>query len=261
MKRASMSERTSRGDAASQGQLGLWRGAKWIRLGRVAGVSIAIDAGLLVLLAGGLVLGLAAPSPGTRALSIALVLASVVVHELGHALMARTLGVSVGGVYLHVVPFAAIDAGEPESKSDGNKMLCIALAGPMASMLVASVCWLLGARFALGDTSAERLLDLPPLTLLLWVNAVMGTVNLLPALPVDGGRALEAWVRPRVSWRRRHGILAGCGWAVALGVAVVAYVTSMPLRLPIALLAGIFLLTAIHLGTAIFRRPSENERT
>ena len=249
---------TSSGDPANASAYGfphaVWRGAKWISLGRFGGIRIAADAGLLILILAMFVLGLMSPTPGPRIVAIGLVLASVVIHELGHAAMARLLGVTVGGVYLHIVSFASIDTGDPQSRDVARKTCWIALAGPLASLLVAGLCLCLGARFDVSGEPIERVVDLPPLDLLLWVNAAMGGINLLPALPVDGGRAIDAQIRPRVSLARRRRILIGLGMGVALLLGWWGSRSVSSLRLPVMLLALIFLLAAIRLFATPLRR-------
>lgn len=114
--------------------------------------------------------------------------AFVVAHELSHCIVARRRGAKVLGILL--IPLGGISqlAAMPEDPSDE---LAVAIVGPLTSLALGAVLllagWLAGARvwpptlFA-GSWWAR----------LGWVNLLLGGFNLLPALPMDGGRVLRA---------------------------------------------------------------------
>ena len=130
-------------------------------------------------------------------LLVLIVACSVLVHELGHALVARHLGVPVAGIGLHVFGGAAQMVGLPRRPGDE---IAIAAAGPAVSFALAG----LGHGMAL--LTGVRLLGLCG-----WVNLVLAVFNLLPAFPSDGGRILRAWLA------RRHGLVRATDLAVGLG--------------------------------------------
>jgi Zn-dependent protease len=104
--------------------------------------------------------------------------ASVLLHELGHAVVARQLGVRVSGIELSFFGGAAKMVELPRS---ANHEIAIAAAGPAVSLMLA------GAGFGLGAVTGVFFF-----TLLGWINVVIAAFNLLPALPMDGGRILRA---------------------------------------------------------------------
>jgi Zn-dependent protease len=160
------------------------RGA-WIRLFRVAGVGVYVDPVLIVVLAALVVFGEDRPGAVSRFVLVGVLLGSVLLHELGHALVAHRRGLRVSGVYLHLLPFAYVERGQPHDE------LAVALAGPATSLAVAAALWIpLGAGAGLPTTVDGWFAD--PVPLACGVNLLMGVVNLVPALPLDGGRALRA---------------------------------------------------------------------
>jgi Zn-dependent protease len=144
---------------------------------------------------------------------------SVVVHELAHAVLATHLGVQVRGISLFL--FGGVTQFKRESPVPGTE-LKIALAGPGVNILLGLIC--LGAQLLLGDTS-ELLL-----ALCLWagaLNLALGLFNLLPWLPLDGGRILRAlawYVSDDRRWANRVTLLAGHLGSAALIFAGVAMI-------------------------------------
>jgi Zn-dependent protease len=122
---------------------------------------------------------------------------SVLVHELGHALLARRLGVPIAGIGLHVFGGAAEMVGLPRRPDDE---IAIAAAGPAVSFALAGLGYTLAA-----------LTGVHALALLAGVNLALGAFNLLPVFPSDGGRILRAWLA------RRHGLVRATELAVGVG--------------------------------------------
>jgi Zn-dependent protease/CBS domain-containing protein len=186
-----------------------------LRIARVAGVEIRAHWSLLVVaallvwsLADGVFPetdpGLSDDSYLAMALVAALLfLASIVLHELGHAAQARREGVPVGGITLWV--FGGVAELRGDMPSPGAE-LRMAAAGPAVSLVLGAVC--LGAALAL-PLPAE--VD----GVLFWlgqINLSLLVFNLIPALPLDGGRMLRALL-----WARRGDLLAATRTAGALG--------------------------------------------
>jgi Zn-dependent protease len=126
-----------------------------------------------------------------------MVAGSVLLHELGHALVARYLGVPVAGIGLHFFGGAAEMVGLPRRPGDE---IAIAAAGPAVSLALAG----LGHGLAIVTGS-------PVLAQFGWVNFALAIFNLLPAFPSDGGRILRAWLA------RRHGLVRATDRAVKVG--------------------------------------------
>ena len=140
-----------------------------------------------------LVLGLAGGG-GALGLLIVMILAaglfgSVLLHELGHALVARHLLVEVKGILLTPLGGMSFLATQPQRPRDEA---LIAAAGPAVSLLLAGV--FAAAAFAL-EGGIDRT---SPIAGLLAINLIIGAFNLIPAFPMDGGRLLRAALTPRL---------------------------------------------------------------
>jgi Zn-dependent protease/CBS domain-containing protein len=186
-----------------------------IRFGRVAGIEIGaswsglVIVTLLLLLLGGSVFPQTNPGLETWAYAVmalvaaVLFFASLTAHELGHALQARRDGMEIDGITLWVLGGVARFRGQFGS---AGAELRIALAGPAVSLVLAAAF-----------LAAALLIDLPsgPDGVVFWVgqiNLILLLFNLLPALPLDGGRALRALL-----WRRRGDFASATRTAAALG--------------------------------------------
>ncbi|HEU5109608.1 MAG TPA: site-2 protease family protein, partial [Micromonosporaceae bacterium] len=173
-----------------------------VRLGRVAGIPVGVHWSVLVvlvLLAQGLaaaVLPAAVPGrPGWQYWVVAagttvLFVASLLAHELAHALAALRCGVRVERVTLWLLGGVAELSGQPARP---RQELGIAAVGPLTSLAAG------GVFFAATVMSAGRLPELAVVAVawLAWINLVLALFNLLPAAPLDGGRVLRAllWQR------------------------------------------------------------------
>lgn len=145
---------------------------------------------------------------------IAVVFASVLLHELGHAMAFRALGHS-SSIELHAMGGHTRAVAAMSPKQD----VFVSLAGPAVGLLLG------GAIYLLSVVSPE-LRSIPHLGVviadLLWVNIGWGVLNLLPILPLDGGRVLIAALRhwnPQQATLLAHRIsmiTAGIGAAIAL---------------------------------------------
>ncbi|WP_018656441.1 site-2 protease family protein [Actinomadura flavalba] len=149
--------------------------------------------------------------PGSYAVAFTyavLLYGSVFVHELSHAVTARALGLPVRSVTLHIL--GGETAIERESPTPRHEFL-IAFAGPLTNLVLAGLGIL-----------AHLLLPLPPVALLLvdaltFANLLVGLFNLLPGLPLDGGRVVRAAVW-KITGRPRDGGVAAA-W-IGRGVAL-----------------------------------------
>lgn len=194
------------------------RGTRGWTIGRVAGIEVRMHPTFLVLVAMA-VLGLLGP-PVEGLVWIALVFACIVAHELGHATVARRRGMVVRDIVLLPIGGASeIDelADRPEDE------LAVAIAGPLVSIALAVG---LGAGLVLvrGSVSAPSLGTGPLADRLLWANAMLAGFNLLPALPMDGGRVLRALLARRVGFAAATRTAARVSRQLAAVMAVVGVV-------------------------------------
>jgi len=112
--------------------------------------------------------------------------ASIIVHELGHAVVARHYGIPIKEITLFIFGGVANMEGEPERPGDEFYM---AIAGPVMSGVVA--LFLVGAEWTIGLVVPESPL-MPVLGYLALINAILALFNMVPAFPLDGGRVLRA---------------------------------------------------------------------
>ena len=130
---------------------------------------------------------------------------SVLLHELAHAFVAKQRGLAVSGIYLHLVPFAYVERGEPKDE------LIVALAGPVLNLVIAAVLFTLpDVREGLPWGEPHAWFE-QPLHAAFAINALMGVFNLVPALPADGGRALRAGLMTRKPAAVAYTLTAGIG--------------------------------------------------
>ncbi|MDD4797061.1 MAG: M50 family metallopeptidase [Eubacteriales bacterium] len=136
-----------------------------------------------------------------------LVFAVVLAHEMCHTAVAAILRYEI--VKVELMPFGGVATLEGLGEGRPSDEAIIALAGPLGNMLLITAALALDWLFALPEY---------PLMLFVSVNATMGVFNLLPALPLDGGRVLRSLLaRPLGPVKAtRAGALAGMVLAVAL---------------------------------------------
>lgn len=191
---------------------------RWsLRLGSVFGIRIELHVTFLLFLAWiAISQGLFSGSPQralTSVLLFLLVFACVVLHELGHALMARRYGIRTRDIVLLPIGGVARLQRMPEKP---EQEIAIALAGPAVNVAIVLVLFVALWVFQGGASIDGGVLD----TLLL-VNIVMIAFNLIPAFPMDGGRVLRALLALHMPYARATAIAAGVGQAFALLFAVV----------------------------------------
>lgn len=174
------------------------------------------------------------------ALMAIMVGASVLLHELGHALVARLVRVPVQSITLFA--FGGVAEVEAESPSPEAE-LAIAVAGPGVSLLIAAgagLLWWARAGAAPPDTLAHLAAHLAA------ANTIMALFNLLPGYPMDGGRVLRAalWflnddLLPATRTAAQLG--RACAWLLGLGGLALAAAARAPLAAVWAALIGLFL--------------------
>ncbi len=158
-------------------------------------------------------------------LAISLLLfVSVLLHELGHSLVARSQGIKVNSITLFL--FGGIASIDQESKSPGLAFQ-VAIAGPLVSLSLFVFLTLLSQLWqfpAPVSAIAENLA---------YINLVLALFNMIPGLPLDGGQVLKALVWKitgsrfqGVRWAANSGRLLG--WA-AIALGVTTYLTSRSL--------------------------------
>lgn len=195
-----------------------------LRIARIAGIDIKLHITFFLIVLVGAWQG-SSRGPGgalVGALLTLLLFVSVTLHELGHSLVAKAYGIPVRDITL--TPLGGIAQLGARPRSPGQELL-VALAGPAVNVVLALVMGLVAAwywspaalRAALASIfgAPSSGFALPTgLTVLAWLavsNLVLFVFNLLPALPMDGGRVLRAVL----SWPL--GLERATRWAAAVG--------------------------------------------
>jgi Zn-dependent protease/predicted transcriptional regulator len=139
--------------------------------------------------------------------------ASIVLHELGHATVARRYGLPIRRITLFIFGGVAEMEAEPERPA---AEFWVAIAGPIVSFLVGLVCWLL-LQAAAG--AGAGVLVVGVLAYLSSINVILAVFNLVPAFPLDGGRILRAalwhW-KGSLRWATRVSSTIGGGFGILL---------------------------------------------
>ncbi len=138
---------------------------------------------------------------------------SIILHEIGHAAVARRYGLPISGITLFV--FGGVAEMEAEPERPGVEFW-VAVAGPIASIAIAIVCYLLTV------ASAAAGLPVPVIGVLAYlalINLILVIFNMVPAFPLDGGRVLRAalwrW-KGDIRWATRITSSIGAGFGVLL---------------------------------------------
>jgi Zn-dependent protease/CBS domain-containing protein len=113
---------------------------------------------------------------------VVLLYVSVLVHELSHSVVARSYGLPVRRILLY--PLGGISEIEREAPTPGREF-AVAGAGPALSLVLSAVAWGLSELVPDGIPGAL-------IRQLMVANLIVGVFNLLPGLPLDGGRMLRA---------------------------------------------------------------------
>jgi Zn-dependent protease/CBS domain-containing protein len=186
-----------------------------IRIGRLFGVDVAIHPSwflVLIFFSFSLATGFFPRAyPGwdpaatwtVATLATLLLFVSVLAHEFGHALVARSQGIPVRNITLFILGGVAQLEREPETP---GREAWMAIAGPLVSAVIGAVT--LGAAFLL--PGPEQLVAL--LAYLGVANLALLVFNLLPGFPLDGGRVLRALL-----WRITRDVVRATRWAALVG--------------------------------------------
>jgi Zn-dependent protease/predicted transcriptional regulator len=173
-----------------------------VRIGSIAGIPIRIHLTFLLFLA---MIAFSQPSSVVMVLCI---FAVIVVHELGHALVARRFGIHTRQIML--LPIGGVASLERIPDKPAQE-LAVALVGPAINLAIAAVLAPFDSAFARS---------------LMWINIGLALFNLLPAFPMDGGRVLRALLAMRLPRQRATEIAAALGKVIAIGLAVLGVFTN-----------------------------------
>lgn len=192
-----------------------------LRLGAVAGVPVAVSTSWILVTVG--MVAIFAPqirrtlpelgwiAAGAVALVYTLILAvSVLLHEVAHALAARSVGWRDSSI--EITLWGGHTSFEAHEESPGRSLF-VSIVGPLVNLVLGGLGLVLQQAWAPQGVS-ELLLYMA-----VWSNFAVGVFNLLPGLPLDGGRVVEA-IAWKITGSQAKGTIAA-GWAgrvVVIGV-------------------------------------------
>jgi len=195
---------------------------------RVAGIDVYLHPTFLLLL---LLPGVLAGGVQTVLLLLS-VFGCVLLHEFGHALMARRFGIETEDITLY--PIGGVARLRRMPRAPGAELL-IALAGPAVNFAI------VGALTVLGAVGLGQVVDGSGLgyflSELLVVNLILGLFNLIPAFPMDGGRVLRALLS---------------GWLGRAQATIIAATIGRTLAVLFGIIALVWMNNLIYVGLAAF---------
>lgn len=161
-----------------------------MRFARIAGIELKINLFFLGIAVVYGFLGFGA--------EMVIIFASVILHEIAHTIVGMLLGIKIAEI--EMFPFGGQAKLESFHGLDPSKEIFIAIAGPICSLSIAAVFYFL----PLDSVSVH-------LEFLIKLNLTLGLFNLLPFLPLDGGRVLRAALSKSIGFKRATRIAAFIG--------------------------------------------------
>src|ERR1700733_13619580 len=151
---------------------------------------------------------------------VVLLYLSVLVHELSHSVVARGFGLPVRRILLY--PLGGFSEIEREPQPPGREVL-VSAGGPVLSLLLAAGGWGLTHVVTAGTIGGTLIFQL------MWANLIVGGFNLLPGLPLDGGRMRRAVIW-KVTGRPGTSTIAAAWAGRVLGLGLFAPVLAPPVE-------------------------------
>ncbi len=182
------------------------------RIGSICGIPLYLDSSwffILALVTAAYGLGWQGQNWGTVAAWVAgfvmalLLFGSVLLHELGHSLVALSQGISVTSITLFL--FGGVASIDQESKTPGQAFQ-VAIAGPAVSFSLFVVLTLAYQFLPFNPLATEIIQNLAN------INLILSLFNMIPGLPLDGGQVLKAGI-----WKATGSRIQGVRWAARIG--------------------------------------------
>ncbi|PWT98596.1 MAG: site-2 protease family protein [Terriglobia bacterium] len=182
---------------------------------RIFGVPVRLHFTFVLLLVFLVFIGVGQRQSGaSTALYVLALFASVLLHELGHTLVARRYGIKT----IEIVMFPIGGVSRPERAPKAREELWVALAGPMVNLIlgVGLLAWSAGQQGFLALEQLREPTDANLAERIALGNLVLCLFNLLPAYPMDGGRILRSLLALRRTEEEATRIAAGAGQGLAI---------------------------------------------
>jgi Zn-dependent protease len=148
---------------------------------------------------------------------VVLLFGSVLLHEIGHALTARRFGIHTKDIILTPIGGMARIMNMP---SNPKQEIAIAIAGPIVSLLIAAFGFVTGIAIIVLPVVPPTVIT--GLGILMYINLMLGLFNLVPALPMDGGRVLRGFLALKYDFLKATVIAARVGRTLAILGGVIA---------------------------------------
>jgi Zn-dependent protease/CBS domain-containing protein len=204
----------------------------------------------------------AGPGGVGRGLALTVIIfGSVILHEMGHAIVAIRSGVPVRGIML--LPIGGVTLMDPQDHIDSVKNpvreTWIAIAGPLVNLLLA----IISGAVLLSLHHPVDLWSKPWITItalarsFFWTNVFLFAFNLLPAFPMDGGRVLRAWLARKMEFQQATRRAVTIGHVFAATFMLIGAVSS-----PWLMIIGLFMFLAAQMEerTVLFQSVVETVR-
>jgi Zn-dependent protease/CBS domain-containing protein len=182
---------------------------------RLFGVPVRLHFTFILLLVFLLVAGVGEKQSGSStALYVLALFASVLLHEVGHALVARRYGIRT----IEIVMFPIGGVSRPERQPKAREELWIALAGPTVNLLIAAALlgWIAARHGFVALDQLREPADANLAERIALGNLVLCLFNLLPAYPMDGGRILRSVLALSRPMEEATRIASGAGQVLAI---------------------------------------------
>jgi Zn-dependent protease len=205
--------------------------------------------------------------PGGVVLSAGLLLGlfgCVLLHELGHALMARSFGIGTRDITLF--PIGGVARLERMSEHPGEE-IAIAVAGPLVNVVIAGGLWFGMGLAGLSPFVTQDFMSSGPLAerllvMLLGANVMLVLFNLIPAFPMDGGRVFRALLS--MAFGRLQGTEIAVGFSKILavlfiGAGILGFVPLLNVPVsPFLAVIGLFVMVAGNQELAMLRYQDQS---
>jgi Zn-dependent protease/predicted transcriptional regulator len=190
-----------------------------LELGKVSGIKVSVHWTFLILLAWIVLINVRAGTDAVHIvwslLFILSIFVCVVLHELGHALMARRFNISTRDITLYPIGgVARLDSIPKKPKEE----LLVALAGPAVNFVISFLLFPFVDFSGVKDATALSQIGAENFLLaFVTVNIWLAIFNLIPAFPMDGGRVFRALLSFKLSRPQATRIAASVGQIIAIG--------------------------------------------
>jgi len=195
------------------------------QIGSVARIPIKVHITFLILFVW-LVFGFEKMSASLEGAYVLSIFTCVLLHELGHALVAQRFGIQTRDITLYPFGGVASIISQPTAKAE----LAIALAGPLVNIVIASALY---PFVTIPDLKHPDPGTIPFVTRIFFTNVALAFFNLLPALPMDGGRVVRALLSI-CRFKKPTKIAARISQGLCILLGIAAVYTSQPMLFVIA---------------------------